>query len=71
MGVFFGTDGIRGKVNDDLSYDVAYKCGNAVASRYPNAKILIGRDTRKSGSMITLAFACVARFDVTRNFENF
>lgn len=60
MGVFFGTDGIRGKVNDDLSYDVAYKCGNAVAAKYPNAKILIGRDTRISGSMITLAFACGA-----------
>lgn len=60
MGVFFGTDGIRGKVNDDLSYEIAYKCGNAVASKYPHSKILIGRDTRISGAMITLAFACGA-----------
>ena len=40
MGLFFGTDGLRGKVNDDLSYDIAYKCGNALGSRY--SKILIG-----------------------------
>ncbi|MBO5345145.1 MAG: phosphoglucosamine mutase [Clostridia bacterium] len=55
MGLFFGTDGLRGKVNDDLSYDIAYKCGNALGSRY--SKILIGRDTRHTGSFITLAFA--------------
>ena len=55
MGLFFGTDGLRGKVNDDLSYDIAYKCGNALGSRY--SKILIGRDTRRTGSFITLAFA--------------
>ena len=24
MGVFFGTDGLRGRVNDDLSFDIAY-----------------------------------------------
>lgn len=57
MGIFFGTDGIRGKVNDDLSFDVAYKCGNALAFKYPGSKILIGRDTRKSGSLITLGFS--------------
>lgn len=57
MSLFFGTDGIRGKVNDDLSFDLAYKCGNALGSKKENAKILIGRDTRKSGSLISLAFA--------------
>lgn len=57
MGVFFGTDGIRGKVNDDLSFDVAYKCGNALALKNPGSKILIGRDTRKSGDLITLGVA--------------
>lgn len=60
MGVFFGTDGLRGKVNDDLSYEVAYKCGNALARKYPNAKVLIGRDTRGSGSLFTLAFSAGA-----------
>ena len=57
MGVFFGTDGLRGAVNDDLSYDTAYKCGNALGMLYPNSRVIIGRDTRGSGSFITLAFA--------------
>ncbi|MBQ7885178.1 MAG: phosphoglucosamine mutase [Clostridia bacterium] len=57
MGVFFGTDGIRGVVNSELTFDLAYKCGNALGASKPNAKILIGRDTRSSGSYLTIAFA--------------
>lgn len=57
MSLFFGTDGIRGIVNDDLSYSLAYKCGNALGGKYPGSKILIGRDTRKSGTLIALAFS--------------
>lgn len=60
MGVFFGTDGLRGKFNDDLSFSVSYNCGNALGSEIFGAKILIGRDTRASGELITLAFACGA-----------
>ena len=61
MGVFFGTDGLRGKVNGDLSYDLAYRCGNALSSfAGGKAKILIGTDTRKSASLIMLGFACGA-----------
>ena len=30
MGLFFGTDGLRGKVNKDLTQDIAYKIGNAL-----------------------------------------
>ena len=57
MGIFFGTDGIRGLVNSELTYDLAFKCGNALASNKPYAKILIGRDTRISGSYLSIAFA--------------
>ena len=57
MGVFFGIDGLRGKINDDLSRDIAYKCGNALGGKYPNAKILIGRDTRGTGDFVALSFA--------------
>ncbi len=57
MSIYFGTDGIRGRVNKELTNEVCYKCGNALASIKPNAKILIGRDTRVSGSYITLAFS--------------
>lgn len=57
MGLFFGTDGLRGKVNDDLSVDVAFKCGNALLGKYPKSKILIGCDTRGSGGLLAMAFA--------------
>ncbi len=60
MGVFFGTDGIRGKFNDDLSFSIIYNCGNALGSEIFGAKILVGRDTRCSGGLVTLAFACGA-----------
>ncbi len=60
MGIFFGTDGIRGVVNEELSYDLAFKCGNALASTKENVTILIGKDTRLSGDMICTAFACGA-----------
>ena len=39
MGVFFGTDGLRGKFNDEISVSIAYKVGNALASEIKNAKI--------------------------------
>jgi phosphomannomutase len=39
MGFFFGIDGIRGQVNNDLSQATAYKCGNALAGKNKNAKI--------------------------------
>lgn len=54
MGVFFGTDGLRGKVNKDLSFDIAYKVGNALGALKPKAKVIIGRDTRKTGELLTL-----------------
>lgn len=57
MSIYFGTDGIRGVVNKDITYEVCYKCGNALATLNPNAKVLVGRDTRVSGSFVTLAFS--------------
>lgn len=53
MGIFFGTDGIRGIVGEDLSYNLALKCGNALAKLKPNCKVIIGRDTRTSGQMLS------------------
>lgn len=57
MGLFFGTDGLRGKVNEDLSYNIAYKIGNALSILKENPTILIGSDTRISNSYLTLAVA--------------
>ncbi len=57
MGLFFGTDGLRGIVNEDLTFSLAYKVGNALGTLYNGAKILVGRDSRISGSYLTLALA--------------
>ncbi len=55
MGIFFGTDGLRGKVNEELTFDVAYKIGNALSILKENCTILIGSDTRISNTYLTLA----------------
>ena len=46
MGLYFGTDGLRGIVNEDLTYETAFKCGNALSFLKKNPKVVIGRDTR-------------------------
>lgn len=60
MGVFFGTDGIRGVVNNYLTYDLAFKCGNAVATSKEKSKIIIGGDTRITREFLTNAFSAGA-----------
>ncbi len=57
MGLFFGTDGLRGIVNEDLTHEVAFKCGNALSVLKNKPKVVIGRDTRISGEYLTLAVA--------------
>ena len=57
MGLYFGTDGLRGVVGTELSFDVAYKCGNALSSLKNSPTVVIGRDTRVSGEYLTLAVA--------------
>ena len=57
MGLFFGTDGLRGKVNEDLTFDVAYKVGNALSILKENPTVLIGSDTRISNTYLTLGVA--------------
>ncbi len=58
MEKLFGTDGIRGKVNDyPMTLEIALKVGGAVASFFKgkNNKIVIAKDTRVSGDMIEAA----------------
>ena len=57
MGLFFGTDGLRGIVNEDLSFDIAYKCGNALSVLKERPTVFIGSDTRVSNHYLTLAVA--------------
>ncbi len=61
MGKYFGTDGFRGEANKDLTADDAYKVGRFLGWYYGELKrragideaprIVIGKDTRKSGYM--------------------
>lgn len=59
MGKLFGTDGVRGIANLELTAELAYQLGRAGAyiltRSYKKAKIVIGRDTRISGDMLEAA----------------
>lgn len=57
MGLYFGTDGLRGKVNEDLTFEIGYKIGNALATLKNEPFIIIGSDTRISNSYLALAVA--------------
>ena len=57
MGLFFGTDGLRGKVNEDLTFNIAYKIGNALSILKESPTIIIGSDTRISNTYLTLGVA--------------
>ncbi len=49
----FGTDGIRGLANKDLTCEIAFKLGRAVATFCPsNKQICVGKDTRASGDTL-------------------
>lgn len=59
MGKYFGTDGVRGIANKELTPELAFKlgrCGGYVLSRHEDEKeqpkVLVGRDTRISGQLL-------------------
>ena len=53
MQSIFGTDGIRGIFDNDLTYSLAYKVGYALGITLKNKNpIVIGRDTRISGEIL-------------------
>lgn len=54
----FGTDGIRGIANKELTPELAFRVGKAagyVLSKGKKGKVLIGRDTRLSGNLLQSA----------------
>lgn len=60
MGRLFGTDGVRGIANEDLTNDLAMKIGMATAeilieSKDTKPTVMIGKDTRASGDMLEAA----------------
>lgn len=65
MGKYFGTDGARGKANENLTLDMAVKIGQYLGYYFRkkhgrHAKIVIGKDTRLSSDMFELAIAAGA-----------
>lgn len=65
MGRYFGTDGFRGEANENLTADEAYKVGRFLGWYFgelkrrdgieESAKIVIGKDTRRSSYMFEYA----------------
>ncbi|MDH6363201.1 phosphoglucosamine mutase [Enterococcus sp. PF1-24] len=60
MGKYFGTDGVRGVANKELTPELAFKlgrCGGYVLSQHEEKRprVLVGRDTRISGQMLEQA----------------
>ena len=60
MGKYFGTDGFRGEANKDLTFEHAIKIGRFLGWYYgaregKKAKVVIGKDTRRSSYMFEYA----------------
>jgi phosphoglucosamine mutase len=54
MPVRFGTDGIRGRASDEITVDLAYRLGRAVASVF-TVPVFVGCDTRESSPPLAAA----------------
>jgi phosphoglucosamine mutase len=51
----FGTDGVRGVAGADLSVELALSIGRAAGAYLRGGPVLVGRDTRRSGEMLSSA----------------
>ncbi|HEY5267414.1 MAG TPA: phosphoglucosamine mutase [Acidimicrobiales bacterium] len=50
----FGTDGIRGRANEEITLELAYRLGRAVASVF-SVPVFVGYDTRESSPSLAMA----------------
>ena len=60
MGKYFGTDGFRGEANVNLTVEHAFKVGRYIGYYYGRghkARVVIGKDTRRSSYMFEYALA--------------
>ena len=59
MRKYFGTEGVRGVANKELTCDLAYKLGRAggyvLTNNEYKVKVVVGKDTRQSGDMLEAA----------------
>ena len=54
---YFGTDGVRGVVGEDLTADLVERLGRAATLWSGRGRIFVGRDTRASGAELEQALA--------------
>jgi phosphoglucosamine mutase len=54
---YFGTDGVRGVVGEDLTIELVEKLGKAATLWSGRGPVFVGRDTRASGDELEEAFA--------------
>jgi phosphoglucosamine mutase len=54
---FFGTDGVRGVVGQDLTAELVQRLGKAATLWSKGGRVFVGRDTRGSGPELEEAFA--------------
>jgi len=54
---FFGTDGVRGVVGEDLTPELVQRLGKAATLWSKGGRVFVGRDTRGSGPELEEAFA--------------
>lgn len=57
MSLRFGTDGVRGVANLDLSPEAVLALGRATARVLKAERMVVGRDTRRSGPLLQAAFS--------------
>jgi phosphoglucosamine mutase len=58
MSRLFGTDGVRGVANVDLTPELAFRLGEAAGhflGAHEGGRVVVGRDTRRSGDMLEAA----------------
>jgi phosphoglucosamine mutase len=54
---YFGTDGVRGVVGEDLTVELVEQLGKAASLWSGRGRVFVGRDTRASGEELEEAFA--------------
>ena len=75
MGKYFGTDGFRGEANKNLTFDHAIKIGRFLGWYYgakegKKAKVVIGKDTRRSSYMFEYALVNSQKFKLKSRGES-
>jgi len=51
----FGTNGVRGVINDTMTVDLVLNLGKAIGTVIGPGKVVVGRDARKGGEMFSRA----------------